>query len=155
MAINPTRPDGSYLFNRFTGAIVQAVAPGVTPSGEVPFGDPIPGTALVKFGPFEGVSARPQQYLGDGGRTNCPGYPVPGPLSGSPYAEQSWAQSTQVLAKSLDANSGLIEIDPVTPFEKDPRDADRAFVRHPLRTTRGGGHTGPYVPQRDPLNRRE
>lgn len=120
MAINPTRPDGSYLFNRFTGAIVQAVAPGVTPSGEVPFGDPIPGTSLVKFGPFEGVSARPQQYLGDGGRTNCPGYPVPGPLSGSPYAEQSWAQSTQVLAKSLDANSGLIEIDPVTPFEKDP-----------------------------------
>ena len=120
MAINPTRPDGSYLFNRFTGAIVQAVAPGVTPSGEVPFGDPIPGTALVKFGPFAGVSARPQQYLGNGGRTNCPGYPVPGPLSGSPYAEQTWAQSTQVLAKSLDGNSGLIEIDPVTPFEKDP-----------------------------------
>ena len=120
MAINPTRPDGSYLFNRFTGAIVQAVAPGVTPSGEVPFGDPIPGTSLVKFGPFDGVSARPRQYLGDAGRTNCPGYPVPGPLSGSPYAEQSWAQSTQVLAKSLDANSGLIEIDPVTPFEKDP-----------------------------------
>jgi len=120
MAINPTRPDGSYLFNRFTGAIVQAVAPGVTPSGEVPFGDPIPGTSLVKFGPFEGVSARPQQYLGNGGRTNCPGYPVPGPLSGSPYAEQTWAQSTQVLAKSLDGNSGLIEIDPVTPFEKDP-----------------------------------
>ena len=120
MAITPTRPDGSYLFNRFTGAIVQAVAPGVTPSGEVPFGDPIPGTVLVKFGPFEGVSARPQQYLGDGGRTNCPGYPVAGPLSENIYWEQTWAQSTQVLAKSLDGNSGPIEIDPVTPFEKDP-----------------------------------
>jgi len=120
MAINPTRPDGSYLFNRFTGAIVQAVAPGVTPSGEVPFGAPIPGTALVKFGPITSVSDRPDQFLDNSGRTDCPGYPVPGPLSGSPYAEQSWAQSTQVLAKSLDANSGLIEIDPVTPFEKDP-----------------------------------
>lgn len=120
MAINPTRPDGSYLFNRFTGAIVQAVAPGVTPSGEVPFGDPIPGTSLVKFGPITSISDRPDQFLDNSGRTDCPGYPVPGPLSGSPYAEQSWAQSTQVLAKSLDANSGLIEIDPVTPFEKDP-----------------------------------
>ena len=120
MAINPTRPDGSYLFNRFTGAIVQAVAPGVTPSGEVPFGDPIPGTSLVKFGPITSISDRPDQFLDNSGRTDCPGYPVPGPLSASPYAEQSWAQSTQVLAKSLDANSGLIEIDPVTPFEKDP-----------------------------------
>lgn len=113
--ISPTRPDGSQHFNQFSGNIVEAAAPGVTPSGEVPNGSVIPGTVSVRFGPLE----MPKHVFDDEGTPS--GYPTGSQDGVGPHstvADRTWAKNAKVICKSLDGNVTNAVLN-ATPWEID------------------------------------